>query len=127
MSCCNVEIVGLRSGDNGCNCAVHAVCGQCVKLNSLLRLKRCVIEVDDYPQEAVKAVLVEDGVDMCTVAFVPRAHITSPNVVCCLLGSKFVQVIEIYYNSTGTYKKQKDGENMGMAACILLEDIDEAE
>ena len=76
MSRRDIEIVGLRSGDKGRNCAAHKVCGECVAVNSLLRLKRCVLEANNAPEEAVKAILVADGVDMCMVGFVP-VH-TSP-------------------------------------------------
>ena len=68
----DLEIVGLESNTNGRSCTVHSVCGQAIAVGDVLRLVGCIVQIDNITEDAIKCVKVIDGVDTCTVAFVPR-------------------------------------------------------
>ena len=70
------EIVGLKGTSNGRPCGQHTCCGSCIREGDLLHFKVGVIQHEDSMVETVvKAVLIQDGTEMCTVGFTPR-HIT---------------------------------------------------
>ena len=68
----DLEIIGLHCSTNGRSCTQHAVCGSCVVVGDLLRLRRTVVTVNGVEEEAYKVVKIEDLAETCTVAFIPR-------------------------------------------------------
>ena len=123
----DLEIVGLSSPDNGRSCCLHDVCGAQVKEGDLLRLTKTVIFRNGIPEEAIKAVVIVDGADACTVGFVRHGHIYAPNVVSCLTSSGFVVVLELYKASSNRIKQEQDTVHHGMAACIMIKNIEKSE
>ena len=115
----DIEIVGLSSNTNGRSCTLHAVCGDAVEVGDVLRLVPCVVTINHETEEAIKVVKVVDGVDTCTVAFVPRVQSSLPGVKGHTY--KFVQVIELYSKSDSPYKRSKSQSNRGMARVSLLD------
>ena len=118
----DIEIVGLKNSSNGRSCGVHAICGEDVGPGDVLRLVPCVIFVGDTPENAVKAVKVVDGMDSCTVGFVPRAQAKLKKVRDH--HNKFVTVKELYEDSGNSYKRSKDRSNYGMASVAFLDEND---
>jgi hypothetical protein len=121
----NIEIIGLHSSDNGRSCCTHSCCGDHLKVGDLLRLVKCVVTIDDEIEEAIKCVRIEDGTDMCTVGFLPRSRLRCEKIVSQIGG--FAQVLEIYDESESPQKRRKSYSNKGMAACIFLTSIPQAE
>ena len=121
----DLEIVGLKSATNGRSCCFHRCCGEEVKLGTILRLVKCTVAVDGVVEEAVKCVLVNEGIDGCTVAFVPRVLAKLPIVQKQL--NKFVVVTDLYDQSPNKYKKDKSFKNSGMAAVVTLDEEGRAE
>jgi len=117
-----LEIVGLEKDTNGRSCNVHDVCGEHVKAGDVLRLVQTVVTYDGRSEMAVKCVKMVDGVDTCTVAFVPRAMCQLPHVQAHL--KKFVQVVELYSGHKNSYKRSKSHQNFGMASVELLTEDD---
>ena len=117
----DIEIVGLQSCSNGRSCCIHEVCGDYVEVGDLLRLVSTVVKIRGETQEAIKLVRLMDGADGCTVAFIPRILQDLPKVQNNL--SKFVQVKELYRDSTNSVKIHKSFRNMGCASCYFLEDV----
>ena len=115
----DLEIVGLLSSTNGRSCTVHGCCGDHVGVGDVLRLVECHVTVKGTVEKAVKCVKVVNGIDTCTVAFVPRALMNLPQVQNNLNG--FVQVSEVYADSKNWYKKNKSHTNSGMASVELLD------
>jgi hypothetical protein len=76
----DMEIVGLFGSSNGRCCSVHHGCGKHVKVGDLLCLKETLVTVDGMSEHAVKLVKITDGVDGCTVAFIPRLFMQLPKV-----------------------------------------------
>lgn len=114
------EIVGLQSSSNGRSCTIHECCGGDVDVGDVLRLVACTVAVDGVVEEAIKVVKVVEGVDQCTVGFVPRAFKDLPNVKNQL--NKFVQVCELYKDSQNRYKRDKSNKNYGMARVSTLDE-----
>ena len=52
----------------------HKTCGMTVMQGDVLRLVQLVVEINGVVEPAVKCVKVVNGVDACTVAFVPRIY-----------------------------------------------------
>jgi hypothetical protein len=121
----DLEIVGLLSNSNGRSCTEHTVCGQTVEVGDVLRLVKTVVTVNGVSEEAVKCVRISEGVDCCTVAFLPRLlhnlEIVKKNI------NNFVVVKEIYGDSDNTYKRRKSSKNFGMAGVVVLSEIPQAE
>ena len=116
----DLEIVGLRSHTNGRSCTVHATCGENVIEGDVLRLVEDVVDVDGKVENAIKGLKVEQGVDGCTVAFVPRIYQQQGHVQAHI--NKFVTVLELYGSSNNTYKCSLDNRNFGMASVVFLND-----
>eukprot|EP00977_Amphora_coffeiformis_P020686 scaffold8374_cov175-Amphora_coffeaeformis.AAC.125 len=114
------EVVGLLSSSNGRCCTLHECCGEEVEVGDILRLVACTVSVDGAVEEAIKVVKVVDGVDQCTVGFVPRVPMSLPAVKNQV--NKFVQVSELYHDSNNTYKKDKSYKNCGMARVSILDE-----
>jgi hypothetical protein len=124
----DLEIVGLYSAANGRSCTIHSQCGASVRVGDLLRLKRTMVTigVNEEIQDAIKLVkITNDGVEGCTVAFLPRLVIETPTVIRNV--GCFCVVKELYCDSSSLFKQQKSTRNMGMAGVVLLNDIPHAE
>ena len=79
-----------------------------------------VITYQGKEEPAIKCVKVIDGLDTCTVAFVPRVLMTLPKVQEHL--NKFVQVVEIFEDSPDSYKQAKARSNYGVATVKYLDE-----
>jgi len=121
----DLEIVGLKSSTNGRSCCLHSCCGEEVAIGTILRLVKCTVAVDGTVEEAVKCVLVLNGIDGCTVGFVPRV-LSKLSVVQKQI-NKFVIVTDLYEDSPNLYKRDKSFKNCGMAAVVTLDEDDHAE
>ena len=101
----DLEIVGLLKDTNGRCCSMHSCCGEHLEPGDILRLVSCIVTIDGTVEPALKAVKVDEGIDTCTVGFVPRVQATLPKVVNHI--NKFVQVLEIYSDSKSPYKRTR--------------------
>ena len=82
------EIVGLYGSSNGRSCCFHMACGKDVEVGNVLCLVRTVVDINDNTELAIKLVKIVDGVDGCTIGFIPRVQSRIPKVVDCL--NKFI-------------------------------------
>lgn len=117
----DLEIVGLFSSSNGRSCSAHRCCGREVKKGNVLRLVKTCVTINMAPEEAIKCVRIVDGVDSCTVAYIPRVWGNLPRVKRNI--DKFVVVQELYAESANVSKRMKSKKNMGVAGCIYLSEI----
>ena len=118
----DLEIVGLDSSTNGRSCTRHAICGQYVFVDDVLRLVKCVVTVNGVTEDAVKLVKIQNATDSCTVAYVPRVAVNNSKVSTKNL-NKFAQVVEIYKESTNSHKRRVANRNKGVANIVFLDDI----
>ena len=122
----DLEIVGLHASSNGRSCSVHTCCGDHVVVGDLIRLVKCLVSINGGEvEESIKCVRIFQGTDTCTIGFIPRSVANSDKVKAEL--GCFMQVIELYDDSSSNYKRRKSDFNKGMAACILLSSIPQAE
>ena len=67
------ELLGLNASSNGRSCEQHECCGKAVKADDVIRFKLAVVEdVLGKPLETIKAVLIKDGTELCTVGFLGK-------------------------------------------------------
>ena len=120
-----LEIVGLHGETNGRSCNVHALCGEHVAVGDVLRMVPCIVQHNREDKNAVKFAKVVDGVDACTVAFLPCHCMSLPKVLGHM--NKFAQVAEIHSDSKNAHKRSKAMANSGVASVTLLDDATMAE
>jgi len=118
MNKVDFEIVGLSSFTNGRSCSLHAVCGVHVNPRDVLWLKEMQVTVNGESEPAIACILVNRGVDTCTVAYVLRMMANQARVKEHI--NKFVMVMELYNDSPSTYKRSKSHQNLGMASMTML-------
>ena len=127
------EIVGLHSPDNGPSCNLHVCCGRHVVAGHIVKFKREVQEIiyqvpgdpepDAWIETVIKAVLVLDGTELCTIGYLPR-HVVARSQEVERLHNKFAQIIELYEETpVGLMKYNKSIPNHGMASYILLDNV----
>ncbi len=128
------EIVGLDKPENGRSCNMHECCGRHLHVGDIVRFKVVVLEVcyedtdeggelDQRLEQVVKAVVIVDGAEMCTVGFLPR-HVAARQVQVAVLNNKFAQIIELYNNArAGSARHNKSLRNHGVASFILLDNV----
>jgi hypothetical protein len=117
----DLEIVGLSASENDRSCCQHECCGEHVERNDVLRLVKCVVTVKDKTEEAIKLCLIKEGTMTCTVAYVPRTYMNIPKVRNQV--TRYCQVVELYNESTNSYKRKLSHRNRGMASVAFLDDI----
>ena len=81
---------------------------------------------DIIPEEAIKAVLVQDGTKLYTVEFLSKSVLAVEKDWERYIG-RFAEVIELYDHSINKTITLKSKRNMGIASIRLLEDIQEQE
>ena len=114
-----IEICGLLGTNNGRSCVIHDRCGDQVLAGHILRLKRCVVEMNGLMEMAYKVVSITNMCENCTVGFIPRSLIQVAES--SGLHDKFVSVVEMYADSDNRTKRRKSHTNKGMAKCVLLD------
>ena len=112
MSEC-LEISGLHNGTNGKSCSMCAICGDHIKSGDTVRLVPMAIECQDIEEVAVKCVKVVDGLNGCTVAFVPRNCMEPPKDKNHFDG--FAQVVDVHSESKSSHKQPRAKANDGFA------------
>jgi hypothetical protein len=119
------EIVGLYKGTNGRECCQHSYCGLHLRAGEVVRLVHTVVDVHGEAEEAVKLVRIMEGVDGCTVGFIPRVQANLPKITNAI--NQFAIVKEIYNESESAFKQTKSKRNSGMACCLLMSSIVQSE
>ena len=116
------EILGLRGTTNGRSCEQHACCGAIVRPNDCVRFKAAVVPIDGVDQAGIKAVLILDGTELCTVGFLGK-NIAALKKTSDKFVNKFAQVIELYDSSENAAKRAKSHNDLAVCSFRLLEDI----
>jgi hypothetical protein len=115
------EVCGLANASNGRSCSLHSVCGSSVRKNDVLRLVETIAFVDGADETAIKLVKIEDGMETCTVGFIPRMHCRANSISEHI--NKFCMVTELYKESRNTTKRFKDNTMLGACSAILFDSI----
>jgi hypothetical protein len=121
------DLLGLNASNNGRSCEQHGeCCGKAVKADDVIRFKLAVVEdVLGKPLDTIKAVLIKDGTELCTIGFLGREVAALPSQRSKYIDI-FAQVIELYDdNENSIMRKKSSKRNAGMASIRLMEDIQE--
>jgi len=120
------EIYGLQGTDNGQQCEQHACCGRALGVNDLIRFKFTVLDANvggvSVPSQAMKAVLVKERTELCTVGFLATDSVFNDDLR-NKYSNKFAQVIELYDYADENFKRIMSERNLGVASFRLLEAI----
>jgi len=81
-----------------------------------------VVPIDGVDQAGIKAVLILDGTELCTVGFLGES-IAALKKTSDKFVNKFAQVIELYDSSENAAKRAKSHNKLGVCSFRLLEDI----
>ena len=94
-------MLGLNASSNGRSCEQHECCGKAVKADDVIRFKLAVVEdVLGKPLETIKAVLIKDGTELCTVGFLGREVAALPSQRSKYI-DKFAQVLKAIHARGG--------------------------
>jgi hypothetical protein len=93
-----------------------------VRLIDCVPFKASVVPIDGVDQAGIKAVLILDGTELCTVGFLGES-IAALKKTSDKFVNKFAQVIELYDSSENAAKRAKSHNNLGVCSFRLLEDI----
>lgn len=66
------EIVGLLQSNNGRSCEIHDACGKSLKVGEMVVFQSTLVEINGATETAIKAVVIRDGRESCTVGFLSR-------------------------------------------------------
>ena len=81
-----------------------------------------------FVKTIIKAILVNDGIETCTIGFLPRHVIHRGTTTINRFMGKFAQIIELYdLCDDSMAKKNKSSRNQGMASFHMLNNIQEGE
>jgi hypothetical protein len=67
-----VKIVGTTVSCQGHLCKEHEICGEVLKEDVVVRLRKMQLMVEGKEETVITAIWVTDGVDRCRVGFLPR-------------------------------------------------------
>jgi hypothetical protein len=111
------EVVGLLESGNGRSCRDHVACGTVVNIGSILLLKNTTVVNQDGKNEfAIKAVLLTDGVESCTVGFIGREfHFRRFDY-----SDKLIEVAELLSESANSEHRRRSHVHRGIAICIRI-------
>jgi hypothetical protein len=113
------EIVGLGGTTNGRCCARHACCGEHLRPNDYVRFRYVKLDFGRHTEDEVKAVKLWEGMETCTVGFLPRYVVQTR-------GSEFVNkvaiVLELYeYSHNSTMRSKSHCQVFALARlCVFL-------
>lgn len=112
------EIVGLRGTTNGRSCDVHACCGETLRTNDLVKFRSVGVAVGNKQERAIAAVRLEEGVERCTVGFLPVYMLfTQGDLV-----GKVARIEKTYQGSDNVAEREMDHRMVGVARFAVVND-----
>ncbi len=67
-----VKIEGTEMSCQGHSCKEHEICGEVLKEDVVVRLRKMQLNVEGKEETAITAIWVMDGINHCHVGFIPR-------------------------------------------------------
>ena len=129
MSARDGEVLGLQVSGDGRSCVQHHCCGMLVVPNDIIKFKTTVIggmgmgeSSKSVLEEAIKAVLICNGTECCTVGFLCKSIVVVEKDKARFVGC-FAQIIELYDEFANKTMMLKSKRNLGIASFQLLDEI----
>ena len=85
-----VDVVGLRIGSDGRTCESHDVCGEHIRVDDILLVKKCVVEIKGVPEGALGVHKISNGQTTCRIGFISR------NAISRVPENNVLQVLQLY-------------------------------
>ena len=133
MSALDDEVLGLQASGNRRSCVHHHCCAMLVVPNDIIKFKTTVIDgmgmgesSKSVLEEAIKAVLICNGTECCTVGFLCKSIVVVEKDKARFVGH-FAHIIELYDESANKTMMLKSKRNMGIASFWLLDEIQDQE
>jgi hypothetical protein len=122
----NGELVGIAKSNNGRRCSIHPCCGAHLKAGDVVKFKFDIVTMyegteDEVKQGALKAVKLENGVERCTVGFLPRHLLASRRAD---FENACARILMRYDESDNSTHRRKYYAQGGMASFSLIVDKD---
>jgi hypothetical protein len=134
MSVYDGEVLGLQAFGNGRSCVQHYCCGMLVFPHGIIKFKTTVIDGMGMGEgnkcvleEAIKAVLICNGTECCTVGFLCKSLVVVERDKRRFVVGRFAQIIELNDESVNMTIMLKIKRNMGIASLQLLGEIQDQE
>lgn len=116
----SVLILGLHARNNGRTCGAHYCCGgECLSLDSIVRLRVVQVWVRGREESAIAAHWVSDGIDKCRVGFLGRDFVKDADKY----NGKLVQITEFLFESEEESDVQFSDENAGVCRGIVVDTV----
>lgn len=110
-----VEIVGIESSNNGRSQEDQAA----LKLDSVVRLRKVQVVVDEAEEPAIAAYRISDGVDQGRIGFLGKWNV--PNWK--RFEGKIAQITEFYKTSESPTKRRKHRRNSGVCLAAIIDSV----
>ena len=112
------EIVGIGVSTNGRSCEEHEVCGEVLKEDVVVRIRRVQVQVDGQEETALAVYWITDGIDRCRVGFLPKHLVKRSNHY----HGRIAQVTEVYSDASESPAKRKlHRRNRGCCLAVFLD------
>ena len=106
------------------SCEQHECCGKVLKKDDVIRFKLAAAEeILGKPLETIKAVIIKDGTELCTVGFLGGEVAALPSQKIKYI-DKFAHVLELVNDTNeNSMMRKKSNRNSGIASFRLMDDI----
>jgi len=116
----SVLILGLHARNNGRTCEAHYCCGgECLRLDSVVRLRVVQVCIRGREEAAIAAHLVSDGIDKCRVGFLGREFVKDAGKY----DGKLVQITKFLFDSEEEEDVQFSDKNAGFCRGMLIDTV----
>ena len=113
-----VEIVGIEESGRGRSSEEHAVCGEALAIDSVVRFLAIQILNDCGIEETALGVFwVTDGIDRCLVGFLPR-HLVRHSA---RYEGRVAQIVEFLKTSESPSQRRRSHHNRGVCLASFLQ------
>ena len=116
------DYVVSQMGEAVCNIDAVELSHVCINDTVSFKLKMVEIGEEKELQMVMKAVVVQDGTELCTVGFLGK-NIAALEKTRFRYQDKFAQIIELHDKSDNQTKRSRSNQNLGVASFLLFDDI----
>ncbi|KAG7353509.1 hypothetical protein IV203_002864 [Nitzschia inconspicua] len=117
-SSASVAIFGVSSPDFGCSCEHHSSCGSNIDYDTVVRLKKTVVESTSGGYATIiAAVWVTEGIDRCIVGRVNPAAMKHSE----RLEGRLCQVTDILWGTSHKAKNKYSTQHKGVVVAQIID------
>jgi len=114
-----IKIVGTTASDRGRSCKEHDVCGAVLDFDTVVRIRKVQVLIDEKEETALACYWVSEGIDRCRVGFLKRHLLKHWK----RYDGKLAQVIELFKDSESPTKKRENHRNHGVVEAVVIDSV----